>query len=137
MPSDGTFDLRARLLALTLLVACTPEPPRREFGVDVFSNDTIPAKFIVSLSGNLSLAIRSNSLYMQRDKSLVIETPASLIVQSGSGMGRITSYDSTQRIAVSPMGTPPDSTDNAVVGRTVTLTRVGDEHRVTIALEKP
>jgi hypothetical protein len=126
-----------RLLALMLLSACVPEAPRREFGVDVFSNDTTPAKFIVSLGGNLSLAVRSNSLYMQRDKSLVIETPASLIVHSGAGTGTITSYDSTRRIVVTPMNASPDSTDAGVVGRVIRVVRVGDEERVTLALEKP
>jgi hypothetical protein len=105
--------------------------------VDVFSNDTIPAKFIVSLGGNLSLAIRSNVLYMQRDSSLVIETPASLIVKSGSGTGTITAYDTTRRIAVTPLNESPDSTDAAVVGTVVKLTRIGEETRLRPTLEKP
>ena len=126
-----------RSVLLVLLAACVPEPPRQEFGVDVFSNDTIPAKFIVSLGGNLSLAIRSNVLYMQRDSSLVIETPASLIVKAGSGTGTITAYDTTRRIAVTPMNGSPDSTDAAVVGTVVKLTRIGDETRLRLTLERP
>jgi len=126
-----------RLVPLILLAACVPEPPRREFGVDVFSNDTIPAKFIVSLGGNLSFAVRSNGLYMQRDKSLVIETPASLILQSGAGTGTITSYDTSRRVVVTPMNTSPDSTDAAVVGTVIKVTRVREEKRVTLVLEKP
>jgi len=126
-----------RFLALAMLAACTPERPPPEFGVDVFSNDTTPVKFVVALDGNLSLAIRSNSLYMQRDRSLVIETPASLIVQSGVGTGRIAAYDSTQRIVVAPMGANPDSSDASVIGRVVRVRRAGAETHVTIAVERP
>jgi hypothetical protein len=126
-----------RLLVVMLLTACAPEPPQVEFGVDVFSNDTMPAKFVVTLSGNLSMAVRSNQLYMRPDQSLVLETPGSLIIQQGMGSAVIASFDSTQQIAVMPLGTSPDSTDNAVVGKRVKVTRKGEEKRVTIELEKP
>ena len=126
-----------RLVALILLGACTPDPPQTAFGVDVFSNDTVPAKFVVTLSGNLSMAVRSNNFYLRPDQSLVLETPGSLIVQKGMGSALIASFDTTQQIAVTPLGSSPDSTDNAVVGKRVKVTRKADEKRVTIELEKP
>jgi len=122
---------------MLLLAACTPEPAQPEFGVDVFANDTVPTKFVVTLSGNLSMAVRSNQLYMRPDQSLVLETPGSLIIQRGSGSAVIAAFDSTQQIAVMPLGTSPDSTDNAVVGKRVKVTRTGEDKRVTIELDKP
>jgi hypothetical protein len=124
-------------LALVLtLAACMREAPR-EVGVDVFSNDTIPVKFVVTLSGSLAMALRANNFYLQPDKSLVMETPGSLIVRTGAGTALIKSYDSSRRIAVEPIGTPPDSTDAAIVGTVVKVTRTADEQRVTLAKVKP
>ena len=128
--------MRRPLLLLLLIAGCSP-PPVKEVGVDVFSNDTVPTRFIVTLSGSLVMALRSNNFYMRPDKSLVLETPGSLIVQKGEGSATIASFDSTRKIAVEPIGTPPDSGDMAaVVGRVVRVTRVGEERRVKIQLER-
>lgn len=117
--------------------ACARETPR-EVGVDVFSNDTIPVKFVVTLTGTLGMALRANNFYLRADKSLVLETPGSLIVQRGEGTALIAAFDGKSRIAVEPIGTPPDSSDAlSVVGTVVKVTRVGEEKRVTIALERP
>lgn len=129
--------MRRALCLLALATAgCQPEPAR-EIGVDVFSNDTIPVKFVVTLTGTLSMALRANNFYLRPDKSLVLETPGSLILKTGAGTALIESFDTTTTIAVEPIGTPPDSADAAIVGRAVKLTRVGEEKRVSLALEKP
>ena len=127
---------RSALLALTVAVAaCTRET--REVGVDVFANDTIPVKFVVTLTGSLAMALRANNFYLRPDKSLVLETPASLIVRTGEGTAMVASFDSTKKIAIAPIGTAPDSADAAVVGTVVKVTRVGEEKRVSVALERP
>ena len=112
--------------------------PRSEVGVDVFSSDTMPARFVVDLKGStLVIALRSNNFYMQRDKSLVLETPGTLIIQKGAGTATITALDTAHRLAVQPIGTPPDSDDIlGVVGRRITMTRAGEDRRVKLELLK-
>ena len=123
------------LCAAALATACSE--PRGEVGVDVFSSDTIPARFMVKLTGTLVIALRSNNFYMQPDKSLVLETPGSLIVKEGVGTATITTLDTLHRVAVQPIGTSPDSADVAgVVGRGILMTRAKDERRVTLQLLK-
>src|SRR6185436_14622580 len=109
--------------ALVIVLAMSCSEPRSEVGVDVFSSDTIPAQFVVDLKGStLEIALRSNNFYMRHDKSLVLETPGSLIIQKGSGTATITTLDTMHRVAVQPIGTPPDSGDVlGVVGRTITM----------------
>jgi|SRR4051812_8777335 hypothetical protein len=125
---------RALFCAAVALVAACSEP-RQELGVDVFSSDTIPAQFVVTLTGSLAIALRSNNFYMRSDRSLVLETPGSLLVREGAGTATITTLDTTHRVAVQPIGTPPDSADVAgVVGRTIQMTRTGEELRVTLKL---
>lgn len=124
------------LLALATLTACSQ--PKRELGVDIFSNDTIPTQFVVTLNGTLVMGLRANNFHMRADKSLVLETPGSLIVQKGEGTATISALDTMRRIAVEPTGTPPDSSDAlSVVGRTVRVTRVGEENRVKLHVERP
>lgn len=129
--------MRHRLLCLVLATtACSTE--RRELGVDVFSDDTLPTRFTVTLSGTLVMGLRSQSFYMRKDKSLVLITPGSLVIQEGEGTAIIETLDGSRRIAVDPIGTSPDSTDLvAVVGRVIKVQRVGKEKRVNLAVEKP
>jgi predicted small secreted protein len=134
--------MRARLLCLLVLAtsvcatACATE--RRELGVDIFSDDTLPTRFTVTLSGTLVMGLRSQSFYMRKDKSLVLVTPGSLVIQEGEGTAMIESLDESRRIAVDPIGTSPDSTDVlAVVGRSIKVERVGSEKRVKLAVERP
>jgi len=121
-------------VAATVLAACSE--PRGEVGVDVFSSDTIPARFVVDLKGStLVIALRSNNFYMRPDKSLVLETPGSLVIREGSGSAMISTLDTMHRVAVQPIGTSPDSADIlGTVGRRIRMTRAGDERRVTLEL---
>lgn len=122
-------------LAAAVVSACAES--RREIGVDVFSNDTIPAHFVVTLSGTLVVGLRGGNFFMRPDKSLVLETPGSLIVQKGEGTATITTLDTTRRVAVLPIGTAPDSADIVgVVGTSVQLTRTAGERRVRLDVIK-
>jgi hypothetical protein len=119
------------------LCACTPERPP-EFGVDVFSTDTIPAKISMTLTGTLQMGLRADQFYTTPTKALILETPASLIIQRGAGAAIIASLDTSQRIAVQPIGASPDSADAlGAVGTVVRLTRVGEERRVKLEVERP
>lgn len=112
--------------------------PQPEIGVAVFSNDTVPARFAVTLSGTLVVGLRGTNFFMRPDKSLVLETPGTLIVQEGSGTATISTLDSTQRVAVLPLGTPPESADSAgLVGTSIQMSRTDGERRVNLAVIKP
>jgi hypothetical protein len=125
----------ATCLAAITAAACSQ--PRRELGADVFSTDTVPARFVMTVTGSLAIALRSNNFYMRPDKSLVLETPATLLIQKGEGTATIEVLDSARRVAVQPTGTPLDSTDAvAIVGRSVLMTRVGEQRVVTLKLVK-
>jgi hypothetical protein len=129
--------LRAPLLALAILAAACSRK-EREFGVDVFSTDTLPARIYMELTGTLQMGLRADNYFTTADKSLILLTPASLIVQKGEGTATIFSIDSTQRLAVQPLGMPPDSADRAgVTGRVVKLTRAGERKTVQLEVVKP
>jgi len=120
---------------VTVVAASACSEAHTEVGVDVFSNDTVPTKFVVTVTGTLAIALRSNNFYMRQDKSLVLETPGSLLIQKGAGTATIATLDNAGRIAVQPTGTNPDSSDAvAVVGHEVRMTRVGEERRVKLQL---
>src|SRR3954462_9439668 len=95
----------ATLAAVAGLVVAACSQPNKELGVDVFSSDTMPARFLVTVTGTLAIALRSNNFYMRKDKTLVLETPASLLIQKGEGTATIDALDSTRRMAVQPTGT--------------------------------
>lgn len=125
--------MRARCsLALTaapLAVALACSEPRAEQGVDVFSADTLPVRFTVSMTGDLAVSLRFGSVAMRPDRSLILETPGSLVIRKGAGTATVTSLDSTRRLALQPLGTPPDSVDVVgVVGSKVRMTRDGRQH---------
>jgi hypothetical protein len=123
------------VLVAALTAACQERLP--EFGADVFASDTLPVSFTMSLTGSLAIGIRAEGFRMQPDKSLIVSAPAQLIVQRGEGTATITSL-SGGRLAVQPLGLPPGSPDSlAAEGRVVTLTRAGEERRVTLAVERP
>jgi len=128
--------MRRALPALLLLVACR-SGSGDELGVDVFSNDTTPALFVVSLTGTLSVGMRGAKVYMRQDRSLVVETPGSLVIQGGEGTALISAFDTTRRIAVTPIGSPPESSATAVVGRAVRMRRNGEERRIGLELARP
>jgi len=123
-------------LILMALTACAERPA--EIGVDVFSADTLPARVSVVVAGTLEIGLRAERMHAGPGRTIVLETPVTLVIQRGEGFATVTSFDSTQRIVVQPAGTPPDSAD--VVGATgvaVTFSRVGDEPRVSLKVEKP
>jgi hypothetical protein len=127
-----------RRVRCLLLLAATACAEKRELGVDVFSEDTLPARFTVGLTGTLVMGLRSQSFYVRPDKSLVLITPGSLVIQEGAGSATIASLDASRRIAVEPIGTSPDSSDAlAKVGHAIRLERVGKENRVRLAVERP
>src|SRR5215208_7399723 len=108
-----------RLLVISILFASGCSEAHGEVGVDIFSTDTLPAQFVVTLTGSLVMGLRSNAFYMRPDKSLVLETPGALVVQKGEGTVTIQSFDSTRKIAVEPVNTPPDFSGRAAVTGTV------------------
>ena len=123
------------LWSLALLAACTPR--EREFGVDVFSADTIPARVFMNLSGSLQLGLRADNFYTSGD-SLVLLTPVSLIVQKGEGSAEVFSLDTSQVLAMQPLGVSPDSAEKVgVVGRRIKLTRTGEVKAMTLEVVKP
>jgi hypothetical protein len=126
-----------RYLALGLFLVAGCAEPKREIGVDVFSNDTTPARFLVTMSGTLVMALRSNNFFMRPDKTLVLETPGSLIVQKGVGDATIASFDSTKKDAVEPIGTRPDSSDLVAVSGRVVRVSVDEKMRVKMKVERP
>jgi len=118
-----------------LVLAGSACAEKRELGVDVFSEDTVPAKFTVALTGTLVLGLRSQNFYVRPDKSVVLNTPASLVIEEGAGSATIAS---PRRIAVAPIGTSPYSSDIvAVAGHSIRLQRVAKENRVRLAVERP
>ena len=128
------------LVPVSLLLVALTGCQRREseFGVDVFSTDTIPARIYMELTGTLQMGLRADNYYTTADKSLILLTPASLIVQKGAGTATIFSIDSTQVLAVQPMGVSPDSAERVgVTGRVVKVTRQGEEKTVALEVVRP
>ncbi|HJQ19202.1 MAG TPA: hypothetical protein VJ867_02565 [Gemmatimonadaceae bacterium] len=126
-----------RVVLISLAVLATAcNQPKQEVGVDVFSTDTLPARFVVNVTGTLAIGLRANNFYMRKDKSLVLETPASLIIQKGAGTATISTLDSMRRVAVQPTGVPPDSADMlGVIGRSVEMLHATEqEKRVRLKL---
>jgi hypothetical protein len=130
---------RAGILGLAVALLASPGCDSREaeFGVDVFSADTIPAPVYMNLSGTLQLGLRADNFFTRTD-SLVLMTPVSLVVQRGAGSALVFSLDTSQRLAMQPLGVPADSAERAgVVGRVLRITREGDERSVKLEVVKP
>ena len=126
------------ILVLLATTACNRR--EQEFGVDVFSIDTLPAKIYMNVTGSLQMGLRADNYFTTSDQSLILLTPASLIVQKGEGSAEILSMDTTQVLAVQPMGpgVSPDSAEKVgVTGRVIRLTRMGDERSVRLEVVKP
>lgn len=122
------------LVGVSLASACDRPP---EYGVSVFSTDTLPVTFTMTLTGTLSLGLRSDGFKSMPDKSLQLTTPAQLVYNRGDGTARIVSV-SGARLAVQPLG-PMDSTaDTATVeGHVVLMTKPPERRLVTLKAEKP
>src|SRR5262249_9577338 len=78
-------------LAVTAIVsiACFDRPA--EFGVSVFSADTVPVNFEMTVTGGLVIGLRARTFRPRADKTLLLTTPAQLIIQNGEGTATITS----------------------------------------------
>jgi hypothetical protein len=129
----------ARLLvaitAVSSLAACEGRKP--EYGVAVFSTDTMPVVFTLTVTGNLALSMRSDGFQTQPDKSLLLTTPAQLTVARSDGTARIQTVRGAG-LAVQPIGFPPDSADTTTVeGRVVVLTAPPLRRIVTLKAEAP
>jgi len=122
-------------IAAVLTTACEGRPP--EYGVNVFSADTIPVVFTLQVTGSLGLAMRSDGFKMRPDKSLVLSTPAQLTVARGDGTARIESIRGG-RLAIQPLGISADSADTATVeGLVVMLVKPPNRRIVKLTPEKP
>ena len=125
------------LVSAVLTAACDPRPP--EFGVSVFADDTLPVIFTVELTGSLVMGARSDNPQMRPDKSLVLTTPAQLVVQKGEGSATITALKGGA-ILVQPLGAKPDSGDMAFTssapGTVVKLWRIGLQRRMMVRVIK-
>jgi hypothetical protein len=123
------------VVAAAMLTACNERPA--EYGVSVFSTDTLPVTFTVTLTGSLALGLRSENFRMLKDKSLVLSTPAEMVVQRGDGTARIVSTKG-QSLAVQPLGIGSDSSADTVtvVGPIVMLVKPPDRRVVKLSAEK-
>jgi len=126
------------LVSAVLTAACDPRPP--EFGVSVFADDTLPVVFSVDLTGSLVMGVRSDNLQMRPDKSLLLTTPAQLVVQKGEGSATITALKGGA-ILVQRLVAKPDSGDMAfdtssAPGTVVKLWRIGVQRSVTVRVMK-
>jgi len=117
-----------RLLIAVVLFACNAPGPPREYGVEIFAQDTVTARLTVSVTGTLQVNVRGENFSVLPDRSFSVGTPASLVIRGGVGTATVTSVDSTQKLAVVPAGTPPDSTDaRTVSGTKLYISRMGYE----------
>ena len=116
---------------MVLLAACTTPPPA-ELGVRVAdaASDSGTVQFTVTVvDTSLSLGMRPASMAMRPDKSLVLTTPASIVVNRGAGSAVITAVTEGARIRVSPLD-PADSATGMAVGRAVRITRRGTDRHI-------
>jgi alpha-D-ribose 1-methylphosphonate 5-triphosphate synthase subunit PhnL len=126
------------VLVALILTGCSMSSRTEQLGVEVFAEDTIPVRFGVTMSGGIEMRVNAERAFQQADRSLVFETPATLLVSRGSGEAIVTVLDENQRIAVQPLGIPADSIERAaVVGRAVQITRLPDTPRLELAVAKP
>ena len=126
-----------QLLATSALsmAACFDRPA--EYGVSVFSTDTLPVVFTLTLTGSLALGMRSDGFKMRPDKSLVLTTPAELIWSRGDGTARIATVRGG-RLAVQPLGVTDSTADTTTVeGYVVMLVKPPDRRLVKLSAEKP
>lgn len=121
--------------AALLASACEGRPVA--YGVSVFSTDTVPVAFTITVTGSLALGLRADGFQMQPDKSVILTTPAQMLVQEGDGTVRIESARGG-RLAVQPLGVTDSTADTTTVeGRVVLLVKPPEKRLVTLAVEKP
>jgi hypothetical protein len=126
------------MLLAVLGAACSMPSGEEQLGVEVFSEDTIPVRFSITMSGGIELRVDAERAFRQGESALVFETPAKLLVARGSGQSTIAALDEKRRLIVQPIGVPADSAERAaVVGSAVQLTRPRDEPRLGLLVAKP
>lgn len=125
----------AAALGALLLAACLPDTPHppAEFGVHVAAagNDSARAKFTVVVKGSLELGIRSTIVAMEPDSSLLLATPADLVVNKGFGSAVIAAADSAVDLQITPLD-HADSARATARGHAVRLTRADSARHVTV-----
>lgn len=128
-------------LAAWLIAACNAPPPQqasRPYGVNIFAADTVTARIVVDVSGDLQLDLKGDAFRVLPNRRFSVSTPASLVIVRGVGTATITSLDSASRLAVVPAGTPDDSLDAAtVMGTVIKFTRLGYERSHRLVVERP
>jgi hypothetical protein len=125
------------LLLIIALSACQPRPRESRYAVSIFAEDTVPAHITVTTTGEMRVSLTGSGFYMRADQSVVVITPASLVVR-GVGSAVVASLDSSRPLAVVPDGTRADSVDAvALVGTVVKLTRADPGAAMALTVEKP
>jgi hypothetical protein len=125
------------LLVLLPAAACArtaPPAPPREFGVHVESAraDSAPVRFRMSVQGALELGIRSLRVAEQPDKSLLIATPADLVVNKGTGSALIVAAGAGDSIRVTALDSS-DAVRATVAAHAVRVERTDTTRHVTAA----
>jgi hypothetical protein len=122
-----------------MAVAACSGPSRQEaLGVEVFSEDTLPVRFSITMSGGLELRVEAERAFRQGESSLVFETPAKLFVARGSGESTVSSLDENRRLIVQPSGVSADSAEGAAVaGSAIQITRAPDGPGLGLRVAKP
>ncbi len=117
-----------------LLAACQSRSPKPsgEFGVHVASalSDTASAHFTVHIDGTLQLGIRSRIVAMEPDSSLLLSTPADVVVNEGLGSVVVAAADSGVVLVVTPLDRA-DSAHATARAHAIRVARVGDTRHLT------
>jgi hypothetical protein len=119
--------------AAALLAACTPAPPA-EIGVRVAdaANDTGTVQFTVTVADTaLSLGMRPAAMGMRADKTLVLSTPATIVVNRGAGSALIAVVTPGATLRVTSLA-PADSLSGTAVSTAVRISREGTARQVFI-----
>lgn len=93
-------------------------------------NDTAHAKFKVTVTGTLEFGIRSRMFAMEPDSTLLLATPADLLVHKGTGTAVVTAADSGDVLVITSLD-PADSARVRARGHAVLITRPDTTRRLT------
>lgn len=93
-------------------------------------NDSAHAKFKIVMTGTLEFGIRSAMVAMEPDSTLLLATPADLVVHKGAGTAVITAADSGAVLVVTSLDRA-DSTRVRARGHAVLVTRPDTTRRLT------
>jgi hypothetical protein len=105
--------------------------------VTASGNDSARAKFTVVVKGTLELGIRSTIVAMEPDSSLLLATPADLVVNKGMGSAVIAAADSGVELTLRPLDRS-DSAQATATGHAIRLARPDSSRHVTaVAVASP